>query len=85
MIGKIGWSIWEYFRRSVTPFFMNLMFGMTMLAISTISIVELKLVLMFVIAAADCLLVFILVRAADEKTLGQKFRIGDEGDRPAYP
>ncbi|HIY97462.1 MAG TPA: hypothetical protein H9729_07220 [Candidatus Borkfalkia excrementigallinarum] len=79
MIGKIGWSIWEYFRRSVTPFFMNLMFGMTMLAISTISIVELKLVLMFVIAAADCLLVFILVRAAGEnaykmKVIGQLIR-----------
>lgn len=72
MLGKIGWTVWEYFRRALTPFFLNLMFGMTMLAVSTINIVELKLILMFIIVAGDCLLIFILMRSAGENAYKMK-------------
>ena len=45
-IGKIMWEILEYLRRAATPFFLDLMFGMTMLAVSVIENPELRLILM---------------------------------------
>lgn len=78
-IGKIMWSILEYLRRAATPFFINLMFGMTMLAVSAIGNAELKLILMFVLVAGDCALMFILMRGTGEaaykmKVTGQLIR-----------
>ena len=65
-IGKIMWEILEYLRRAATPFFINLMFGMTMLAVSSIGNAELKLILMFALVAGDGALVFLLMRGTGE-------------------
>ena len=60
-IGKIMWEILEYLRRAATPFFLDLMFGMTMLAVSVIENPELRLILMFVLVAADGILIFRII------------------------
>ncbi len=78
-IGKIMWSILEYLRRAATPFFISLMFGMTMLAVSSIENPELKIILMFLLVAGDGVLVFVLLRVMGEnaykmKTTGQMIR-----------
>ena len=78
-IGKIMWSILEYLRRAATPFFISLMFGMTMLAVSSIENPELKIILMFLLVAGDGVLVFVLMRVMGEsaykmKTTGQMIR-----------
>lgn len=79
VIGRILWEIAEYLRRAVVPFFISLMFGMTMLAVSTITIVELKLILMALLVVGDAMLIFILMRSAGEaaykmKVTGQLIR-----------
>ena len=71
-IGKIMWEILEYLRRAATPFFLDLMFGMTMLAVSVIENPELRLILMFVLVAADGILIFLLTRGVGENAYKMK-------------
>ena len=73
------WNIVEYLRRAATPFFISLMFGMTMLAVSVIENPELKFILLAVLVAGNGILVFVLTRSVGEaaykmKVTGQLIR-----------
>lgn len=79
--GKGMRSVLEYLRRAVTPIFINLMFGMTMLAVSAISITELKILLMVALVALTFLASFLLMRSMGEyaykmKVAGARKRAG---------
>ena len=71
-IKKIGWEILEYIRRCLTPFFIKLMFGMTMLAILFIENVGVRIILMIVIMACDWLLSFVIMRSVGEQAYKMK-------------
>ena len=45
ILSRIGWEIVEYLRRMATPFILNLMFGITMLAVMAIEIAALQAIL----------------------------------------
>ena len=72
IIAKIFWEIAEYLRRAATPFFIDIIFGMTMLAVSSIENAELKLILMFALVAGNGLLLFMLMRSAGESAYKMK-------------
>ena len=69
---NIGWGIVEYVRRAATPFFLKMMFGMTMLACIMISNTELRTILIAVLFVLDCVLTFILLRSMGENAYKMK-------------
>lgn len=69
---RVAWEILEYLRRAAVPFFISLMFGMTMLAITVVENAELKLILMFVTMAGDSVLSFVLMRSIGENAYKMK-------------
>lgn len=69
---KIGWEVLEYLRRGLTPFFIKLMFGMTMLAVLFIENVELRTILVVLLVGADGFLSFMLMRSAGEMAYKMK-------------
>lgn len=72
-IGKtIGWEVIEYLRCSVAPFFLKLMSGLTMLAISLIQNSALAICLMVVMMGIDGLISFILIRGMGETAYKMK-------------
>lgn len=84
LLSRVGWSILEYLRRGVTPFVLNLMFGMTIFAFSGIETAELKFILVFAFLALTYFVDFILIRSMGEyaykmKVAGDNIRNG----RPA--
>ena len=72
MIKKIGWETVEYLRRSVAPFFIKMMTGLTMLAISLIQNNALAICLMAAMFVIDCVLSFILLRGTGETAYKMK-------------
>ena len=72
ILKKIGWEILEYLRRALTPFVIKVMFGMTMFVLLLIENVQLRMVLMFVLLACDCVLSFVLFRSAGEQAYKMK-------------
>ena len=74
-------SILEYLRRSATPFFLNLMFGMTLFAIAAITNTEMRVILTVLIAVLTYFTDFMLIRSMGElaykmKTAGERRRAG---------
>ena len=65
-LSRFGWEVVEYLRRMVTPFVLNLMFGITMFAVLAIGVDEAELVLNILLFALCCLAGFIYFRAAGE-------------------
>ena len=80
-LSRFGWEVVEYLRRMVTPFVLNLMFGITMFAVLAIGVDEAELVLNILLFALCCLAGFIYFRAAGEapykmKETGDLYREG---------
>lgn len=73
---KIGWEVLEYLRRGLTPFFVKLMFGMTMLAVLFIQNVELRTILVVLLMVADGFLSFLLMRSTGE--LAYKMKVAGQ-------
>ena len=63
---RFGWEVLEHLRRMATPFVLNLMFGMTMVAILAIGVRALEIVLTVLFFAGCCFAAFIYFRAAGE-------------------
>lgn len=57
-------EVFEYLRRAVTPFFIKLMFGMTMLAVLLITNDVLRTILTAVLFAGDIVLTYVLLRSS---------------------
>lgn len=72
ILKKIGWEIIEYLRRALTPFIIKLMFGMTMFVLLLIENTQLRMILLFVLFACDCVLSFVLYRSAGEQAYKMK-------------
>ena len=72
ILKKIGWEILEYLRRALTPFVIKVMFGMTMFVLLLIENVQLRMVLMALLFACDCVLSFVLFRSAGEQAYKMK-------------
>ena len=72
IVKKIGWEIVEYIRRAISPFFIKMMSGLTMLAISLIENDALAICLMAVMLVIDGLLSFILIRGMGETAYKMK-------------
>lgn len=71
-LSRIGWELLEYLRRMVTPFILNLMFGITMLAVLAIGIPALEGVLMVLLFAGCCAAGLMYMRAAGETAYKMK-------------
>lgn len=95
LAGRAGRSILEYLRRAVSPFLINLMFGMTMFACVAIEIKELRIILTFALIILTFITSFLLIRSAGEyaykmKVAGDRKRAGlpagmtVEGGKDAY-
>lgn len=81
LAGRAGRSILEYLRRAVSPFLINLMFGMTMFACVAIEIKELRIILTFALIILTFITSFLLIRSAGEyaykmKVAGDRKRVG---------
>lgn len=79
---RFGWEVLEHLRRMATPFVLNLMFGMTMVAILAIGVRALEIVLTVLFFAGCCFAAFIYFRAAGEaaykmKEIGELQRRGE--------
>ena len=72
IVKKIGWEIVEYIRRAISPFFIKMMSGLTMLAISLIQNTALAICLMAAMLVIDGLLSFILIRGTGENAYKMK-------------
>lgn len=72
IVKKIGWEIVEYVRRAISPFFIKMMSGLTMLAISLIENDALAICLMAAMVVIDGLLSFILIRGMGETAYKMK-------------
>lgn len=72
ILKNIGWEIFEYLRRALTPFVVKLMFGMTMFVLLLIENTQLRMILMFVLFACDCMLTFVLYRSTGEQAYKMK-------------
>lgn len=72
LIKEIGSQVLEYLRRAVTPFFIKLMFGMTMLAVLLINNDALRTILMAVLFLGDNVLTYVLMRSAGENAYKMK-------------
>ena len=72
IVKRIGWEIVEYARRAISPFFIKMMSGLTMLAISLIQNSALAICLMAVMLIIDGLLSFILIRTTGESAYKMK-------------
>lgn len=66
VLKRLGGEIFEYTARALSPFFMKVMTGLTMLAISLIENSALCVSLMFVMLVLDGLISFVLIRSAGE-------------------
>ena len=80
---KIGWEVLEYVRRALAPFFIKLMFGMTMVAVLLIENIELRTILVVLLMAADGVLSFVLMRSTGEQAY--KMRIAGQLRRENKP
>ncbi len=65
-------EVFEYLRRAVTPFFIKLMFGMTMLAVLLITNDVLRTILTAVLFAGDIVLTYVLLRSSGETACKMK-------------
>ena len=65
-------EVLEYLRRAVTPFFIKLMFGMTMLAVLLITNDVLRTILTAVLFAGDIVLTYVLLRSSGETACKMK-------------
>ena len=75
------WSVIEYARRAVTPFVINLMFGMTMFACAAIENDEVRIILSYLLLVLTYLASFVLIRTMGEnaykmKVAGERKRKG---------
>ena len=78
-----GASILEYLRRAATPFFLNLMFGMTMFAVAAIDTYELKIILTYALVILTFFTDFMLIRSMGE--LAYKMKIAGDRKREGLP
>lgn len=69
---NIGWEILDLIRRGFTPFFIKMMFGMTMLAVLFIENISLRIILVLLLLGADGVLTFMLVRSTGEQAYKMK-------------
>lgn len=75
-LSRIGWEIVEYLRRMATPFILNLMFGITMLAVMAIEIAALQAILIVLLFAGCCVAGLVYMRAAGESA----YKMKEQGD-----
>lgn len=76
ILSRIGWEIVEYLRRMATPFILNLMFGITMLAVMAIEIAALQAILIVLLFAGCCAAGLVYMRAAGESA----YKMKEQGD-----
>ena len=82
-LAAFGWQIVEYLRRMVTPFIINLLYGMTMLAASSIQEDAIRIILVLVLLGATGFTDFIFMRGAGE--IAYKMRVVGERKRANLP
>ena len=82
-LAGFGWLIVEYLRRTVTPFIINLLYGMTMLAASAINQDTVRILLVFLLLGATVFTDFIFMRGAGE--IAYKMKITGEHKRANMP
>ncbi len=71
-LSEAGWSALEYIKKSLAPFVLKLMMGLTMLSCAFISITELKIILIVALFGADCAASFLLLRSSGQEAYKMK-------------
>lgn len=82
-LAAFGWQIVEYLRRTATPFIINLLYGMTMLAASAINEDTVRILLVFLLLGATGFTDFIFMRGAGE--IAYKMKVTGERKRANMP
>lgn len=77
------WSVIEYARRAVTPFVINLMFGMTMFACAAIENDEARIILSYLLLVLTYIASFVLIRTMGENAY--KMKVAGERKRKGQP
>ena len=80
---NVGWSILEYLRRALTPFVIDLLYGMTMLAVSAIGIEELAIALTVALLGVMLFTNFVFMRSAGE--IAYKMKLTGAARRQGMP
>lgn len=83
IFANAGWQVLEYLRRALTPFVINLLYGMTMLAVSAIGNDGIAIALTLLLLVATLFTDFIFMRAAGE--IAYKMKLTGEAKRANRP